>query len=244
MTWTSDDGDPLEFALLALISVKPMSGYDLAQAFDHALSSWWTAPRSQIYPRLKQMEREGRVTSEEIIQSGRPNKRVYQLTAAGNEYLHQRLLYEIGPPTMNHGMLMRVFLSHEVEPERLSELIGDYADSTEAWINELRQIRAGLVPKVGSARGQKAHSQLLVNEHLLEMASLELKGARRLAESIRQIPDTIAGARARELAVRFRGDGVPGPLEGLASGDAVADLVQDGVGEVADIDEPGLGVDG
>ena len=192
MTWTSDDGDPLEFALLGLISVKPMSGYDLAHAFEYALSSWWTAPRTQIYPRLKQMEREGRVASEEVIQSGRPNKRVYHLTVAGTEYLQDRLRREIGPPTMNHGMLMRIFLAHEMDAGELRDLITEYANSTATWLEELRQIRADLAPKVRNARGEKAYSQLLVNEHLMAMAQVELDSARRLAEAVGRIPDLVA----------------------------------------------------
>src|SRR5438445_81146 len=73
----------LRYIILGLLWAHPMSGYDIKQAFDRALASYWNAGNSQIYTTLKNMSQAGLVQSEVIVQTTRPNRKVYQLTANG-----------------------------------------------------------------------------------------------------------------------------------------------------------------
>ena len=47
----------LRYALLALLTVEPMTGYDLSKRFESSVAYVWHAPDSQIYPELRRMER-------------------------------------------------------------------------------------------------------------------------------------------------------------------------------------------
>ena len=40
----------LEVALLALLSIRPMTGYEILRHHARALEPWWETPRTQIYP--------------------------------------------------------------------------------------------------------------------------------------------------------------------------------------------------
>src|SRR5215471_3899349 len=73
----------LRYIILGLLWGHPMSGYDIKQAFDRALASYWNAGNSQIYTTLKSMSQAGLVQSEVIVQTTRPNRKVYRLTEAG-----------------------------------------------------------------------------------------------------------------------------------------------------------------
>lgn len=73
----------LRYALLALLTVEPMTGYDLHKHFEASVGHVWHAPDSQIYPELKRMELAGLVEGEEVPWGPRGKKRQYHITGAG-----------------------------------------------------------------------------------------------------------------------------------------------------------------
>lgn len=78
----------LRSALLGLLSAEPMSGYDLNRILDETFGYVWTAPHSQIYPALRQMENEGLIEAE-VQRTGERERRVYRVLDAGHTYLRQ-----------------------------------------------------------------------------------------------------------------------------------------------------------
>lgn len=74
----------LRYALLAILRVGPLSGYDLAKQFAQSVGHVWHAPDSQIYPELRKMETEGLVEGEEQARGERGRRRLYHVTPAGN----------------------------------------------------------------------------------------------------------------------------------------------------------------
>ncbi|HXD61795.1 MAG TPA: PadR family transcriptional regulator [Lacisediminihabitans sp.] len=74
----------LRYALLAILRVGPVSGYDLAKQFSLSVGHVWHAPDSQIYPELRKMEVEGLVEGEEQVRGQRGTRRVYHVTDAGH----------------------------------------------------------------------------------------------------------------------------------------------------------------
>lgn len=73
----------LRYALLGVLSLGEMSGYDIKRRFDKSLHFVWNASDSQIYRELRSMEEIGLVESAWIPQESKPNKRLYQLTKEG-----------------------------------------------------------------------------------------------------------------------------------------------------------------
>ena len=73
----------LEYVILGWLSTGPGSGYDLVRAMDFGVNWFWTAPHSQIYPKLKALEERGLVESEPTLVGERLEKRVYSITDAG-----------------------------------------------------------------------------------------------------------------------------------------------------------------
>lgn len=88
----------LRHALLALIESGPLTGYDLAQKFEHTIEYVWRANHSQIYPELRKLEEAGLI-SPEILQrseNSRSTKIAYHLTSAGRAEL-TRWVEIVGP---------------------------------------------------------------------------------------------------------------------------------------------------
>lgn len=73
----------LRNALLALLTVEPMTGYDLAKRFGSSVGNVWHAPDSQIYPELRRMLQDGLLESEEVLWGRKGRKIEYTITEQG-----------------------------------------------------------------------------------------------------------------------------------------------------------------
>lgn len=77
----------LEHALLVALREQPASGLELTRRFSRSIGYFWSATHQQIYRVLGRMERDGWVSAETVAQQGRPDKKVYDVTAIGQEAL-------------------------------------------------------------------------------------------------------------------------------------------------------------
>jgi DNA-binding PadR family transcriptional regulator len=74
--------------LLALLAKEPAHGYELKLALEQIFGQAYPSPNiGQIYVTLKRLEQDDLVRSQDVAQTTRPNKRVYELTPAGREAL-------------------------------------------------------------------------------------------------------------------------------------------------------------
>jgi DNA-binding PadR family transcriptional regulator len=74
--------------LLALLAKEPAHGYELKLALEQTFGEAYPSPNiGQIYVTLKRLEQDGLVRSQDVEQTTRPNKRVYELTAKGRDEL-------------------------------------------------------------------------------------------------------------------------------------------------------------
>ena len=89
----------LEHAILVSLSERPTSGLDLAHRFDRSIGFFWSASHQQIYKVLRRMDDDGWVSSSTVAQQGRPDRKVYTVTAAGQRELARWLQ---APVPMEH----------------------------------------------------------------------------------------------------------------------------------------------
>ena len=113
---------PLAHAILGFLEYQPMTGYDLKKNFDQSIAHFWSATQSHIYKALDELEKFGWVESRIIPQGGRPNRHLYQITAAGNAEL-QRWVSEPLPLEIHREVwLIQVFFAHGVRNEDIVAL--------------------------------------------------------------------------------------------------------------------------
>ncbi|MEC3947807.1 PadR family transcriptional regulator [Sphingobium sp. HWE2-09] len=83
----------LEMLLLSLLANRDsLSGYEITAILAEPVSLMWPVKHSQIYPALSTLEERGDITGTWIVQSGRPNKKTYEISQSGVERLHTWLL--------------------------------------------------------------------------------------------------------------------------------------------------------
>src|SRR6266511_1189113 len=71
------------FAVLGLLSLRDLSGYELAAFADQSLAYFWPMHRSLVYRELRRLEDGGYIAGTAVAQDRVPDKRVYRLTERG-----------------------------------------------------------------------------------------------------------------------------------------------------------------
>lgn len=94
---------------MGLLSLGPMSGYQMRQLIDESIGNFWTESYGQIYPTLKRLAAEGMVTFSTEQTEGRAERKVYSLTAAGKERLHDWLNLPVHERVPRNELLLKLF---------------------------------------------------------------------------------------------------------------------------------------
>ncbi|AZS76253.1 PadR family transcriptional regulator [Streptomyces lydicus] len=123
------------WAVLGLLSFgEELSGYDLKKWSDWSLRLfYWSPSFSQIYGELKRLEKVGYVTSRRVAQeTGNRDKRVYVITDAGMAAArHWAREAPVEPPVLKHGVMLRMWLGHLLETDRMREVLGRHREYAE-----------------------------------------------------------------------------------------------------------------
>ncbi len=113
----------LSHALLTALHESPCSGYDLAKKFDGTVGFFWSASHQQIYRELTKLEEQSYISALLVQQSNRPDKKVYEVTEAGNDYLRKWIAQPSKVAAIKDELLVKFFAGDLVDPAViLSEL--------------------------------------------------------------------------------------------------------------------------
>ena len=116
----------LKYAILGFLQFEPLSGYDLkTRYFDGSVANFFPANQKQIYRTLERLEGEGWVTSSLEIQSSRPNRREYQITAAGQNALQNWLRESYPVQPLRLPFLVQLYFSRNIAPAEVLRVLED-----------------------------------------------------------------------------------------------------------------------
>ncbi len=113
----------LKHAILVLLETEPGSGYDLLKQFNNSLGYFWNAKHQQIYQQLKHLTNEALITCDIEQQQGKPDKKIYKITAKGIHEIKEWLSQRVEPNKINDALLVKLYGGHLTsEANLLSEL--------------------------------------------------------------------------------------------------------------------------
>jgi PadR family transcriptional regulator, regulatory protein AphA len=128
-------------AVLGMVAIRPASGYDLVAFADRSIAYFWSIPRSQLYRELARLEGFGLIAGVRVPQTAAPDKRVFEITAAGRTALVAWLESPIVPTGRSkHDLLLRVFMARHARPEALEPVLRRYRESVELELADLQAI--------------------------------------------------------------------------------------------------------
>ena len=109
--------------LLGLLTIAPMSGYDLGQLIRESIHHFWNESYGQIYPNLKQLSAGGFITGKIERQKGKPDRQIYSITKKGRERLMRWLEVEPQPEIPRNELLLKIFFGAQAGPETLRRYV-------------------------------------------------------------------------------------------------------------------------
>ena len=138
------EGGATPNALLGLLSLGPMSGYDIKALIDRSIGYFWSESYGQIYPSLKRLTAAGLVEKKTARQEGRPDKHVYSLTAAGRMQLREWLKVPVTEEVNRNELLLKLFFGERVAPSVSRDHVTACLETHERAVKTYDAIARGL----------------------------------------------------------------------------------------------------
>ncbi|MFE6662411.1 PadR family transcriptional regulator [Streptomyces sp. NPDC057697] len=149
----------LRHAVLAALLDGELSGYQLTKAFGLGVANFWHARPQQLYAELKRLEGEGAVAGREVVQEGRPNKRLFRVTDDGLAELERFTAASAKPSFIRDDLLVKVQAADHVDARTLIAQLTERAAAAQARIdlfgNLLRTMRGDRAEEEFLLRGER-----------------------------------------------------------------------------------------
>jgi DNA-binding PadR family transcriptional regulator len=126
--------------LLGLLTVAPMSGYDLGQNIRASVGFFWNESYGQIYPNLKRLATNGLVASKAERQKGKPDRRIYSITKKGREHLAAWLAVPPQPEIPRNELLLKLFFGAQISTEILIGYVERMQNGERIAIEKITQV--------------------------------------------------------------------------------------------------------
>lgn len=152
----------LRHAVLGLLSIRPMSGYDLKKVIDESVGHFWTADQSQIYRTLTGLVDEGLASRETMVQADRPNQHVHDATDSGLAELDRWLVSPLEQQPSRDPFLARLFFAGRMPDIEIQKLLETRRQEVTLQLAALETIAVPSVPP----------EHVTGTEYLLRMATL------------------------------------------------------------------------
>ena len=103
------EGTSTADAVLGLLSMGPMSGYEMRRMISQSIGHFWSESFGQIYPALKRLTAEGLVEKRTEVKKGQRERNVYSLTKAGKKQLKKWAEVPAGVAVPRNELLLKLF---------------------------------------------------------------------------------------------------------------------------------------
>jgi PadR family transcriptional regulator AphA len=111
-----EDMSTTPYAVLGLLSIEPMSGYDIRRHLDESLSHFWSESYGQIYPTLRKLEAARLIAPVRPAAPDARRRKLYTLTTAGRARLRTWLGEPPKPQPPRNELVLKLFFGRQAPP--------------------------------------------------------------------------------------------------------------------------------
>ncbi len=136
------------YAILGMLSLMPMSGYDIRREATTSIGHFWSESYGQIYPALRSLAAQGLARRRTERRAGRPDRQLYEITERGMEALRS---WRAEPPRTSparNELLLKLFFGDESS-------VGQDIE----WVEQLLAEETNHLREYGSIRRQVMKEQ-------------------------------------------------------------------------------------
>ncbi len=164
------------------------TGYDLKKCFESTFGHFFAAGYGSIYPALSSLAADGLVECEEVPQEGKPDRKVYRITAAGHECLRNALAKTRTTHKVRSEFLAMLYFAHLMRPEDVQAVLADQLARVEENAALFRKIEAecaadwpaGMRFVLGFGKAMSA----AMRDYLTENTELPLEGGNETTKAV------------------------------------------------------------
>ena len=129
------------YAVLGMLSLAPMSGYDIRKEAATSIGYFWSESYGQIYPALRELKAKGWIRRRPGRSVGGRDRHVYEITERGREAL---AAWRTEPPRdapFRNELLLKLFFGGRDAAGREEEWIESLISRERQALEEFAQIR-------------------------------------------------------------------------------------------------------
>jgi len=186
----------IEYAILGLLSWRPLTGYEIKKMFAGSAAFYWSGNNNQIYTTLVRLHENGLVTREVEIQENSPSRKIYSITAKGQMELKKWLLSEPEPPQLKNTFLVQLAWADGLSSEELEALLGKYEAEIQMQVSMLQtqkqkkniapsgKIRDAYINAAQARTPREAVLWTMIQENCISFYESELRWVRKLRKQL------------------------------------------------------------
>ncbi|MEO1017432.1 MAG: PadR family transcriptional regulator [Pseudomonadota bacterium] len=119
---------------LGVLSEQPRTGYEIKKQFELGFRHFFIAGFGSIYPALAQLASDGLVSVTSVEQSNRPDKKIYQITEAGQEALRAELIATAPRHRIRSEFLVLMYFAHLMPADKVGSAIDGMIEQWETLL--------------------------------------------------------------------------------------------------------------
>ncbi|CAH1850818.1 PadR family transcriptional regulator [Convivina intestini] len=123
--------------ILGILAGGPHTGYEINDILQNQLAHFFDGSYGMIYPTLKKLSQDGLVTSQQITQTGKPNKNIFAITPAGQTAFQKAVVMPTDDETFKSDFLMRLYFSQYLSDADIHAFIQEEIQRKEAKMARL-----------------------------------------------------------------------------------------------------------
>ena len=162
---------------LGLLTIEEACGYDLKKTFESSFKHFFPAGYGSIYPALADLAEAGLVSCREIPQVGKPDRKVYRITEAGERAFMEALNRTDPQHKLRSEFLAMIYFADRIDEDRLADLLDDRVEKLRETVKQIEAVSrhhtgdtsagANFVAGFGAVVAEAAARYIESNRHLL-----------------------------------------------------------------------------
>lgn len=132
------------YALLGMLTIGPLSGYDIRRLIAESTQAFWSESDGQLYPALAKLTELKLITIKPTPKKSSRGKKIYSITPAGRNELKKWLNQPPATAIVRNEMLLKLFFGANIAPDILRDHIEKVRYETKAAIQQLKTKKQNL----------------------------------------------------------------------------------------------------
>ena len=157
----------LPHVILTVLSTRDATGYDITKEFSATIGYFWKASHQQVYRELNKMAQNNLVTCVLQPQEGKPDRKVYSITAAGRTALGEWFEQPSAHPTVRDEFSAKLMACAVQPSTAYKNQLKGLVDESEKLVHHYQEIERGYYANMNTLDKQQRLERLTLRRNLV-----------------------------------------------------------------------------